>query len=184
MPDLQDQPREWTRSVTNEQGEETHFVISTDRSLLSIPAMIAAFSEDYIYWARPIPEDSMQLMLDKSLCYGLYRSMPNDPATDARSSEPRKLEQIGFTRLITDYVTFVYLCDVYILPEYQGVGLGSWMVGIIQDEMDQMQYLRRLVLMTRGDRTRKYYERLLGVEMMGMAGQAYVLGRIGAGSCV
>lgn len=184
MPNLSDEPREWTRSVTNREGHEEHFVISTNRSLLSIPSMITAFSADFIYWARPIPADSMQLMLEKSLCYGIYKSTPSDPNSGESCESTRKLEQIGFTRLITDYVTFVYLCDVYIVPEYQGAGLGTWMVNIIQDEMDQMQYLRRLILMTRGDRTKKYYERLLGVEMMGTVGQAYILGKIGAGSCV
>ncbi|KAI2086163.1 hypothetical protein LOZ36_003502 [Ophidiomyces ophidiicola] len=177
MPNLNDRPQQWTRTVPDNDGAETVFVLSTDRSLLSIPALIKAFNEDYVYWARAVPMESMQQMVNNSLCFGLYKSI----TTDGGSS---KLEQIGFTRFITDYVTFVYLCDVYILPEYQGAGLGSWMLGVMQAEMDKMEHLRRLMLMTRGDRTKAYYERLLGVKVMGMAGQAYVLGKIGMASCV
>ena len=31
-------------------------------------------------------------------------------------------EQIGFARIVTDYVVFAYIMDVFILPEYQGNG--------------------------------------------------------------
>ncbi|EER24659.1 GNAT family N-acetyltransferase [Coccidioides immitis RS] len=181
MHHLQEQPKEWSRSITDDKGEETQFVISTDRSLLSIPSIIAAFNEDYVYWARSVPESAMKQMLDNSVCFGIYKSTP---APNSDSGEPRNLEQIGLTRLITDCVTFIYLCDVYIHPEYQSCGLGTWLMGVIQEEMDKMQYLRRLMLMTRGDRTRTYYERLFGVEVMGKAGEAYVMGRLGAGNCV
>ncbi|EEP75368.1 predicted protein [Uncinocarpus reesii 1704] len=179
MSEAPNQPQEWTRSVTNDKGEKSHFVLSTDRSLLSIPAIIAAFNEDYVYWARSVPEAAMQQMLENSICFGLYKS-----TTGPDSNEPRTLEQIGLSRLITDRVTFVYLCDVYIQPEYQGAGLGTWMMGIIQEELDKMTHLRRLMLMTKGDRTRTYYERLFGVEVMGKAGQAYVMGKLGAANTV
>jgi GNAT superfamily N-acetyltransferase len=36
--------------------------------------------------------------------------------------------QIGFGRVITDHVTFHYLCDIIISPEHRGRGLGKWLV--------------------------------------------------------
>ena len=36
--------------------------------------------------------------------------------------------QIGFCRAVTDGVAFVYLADVYVLPEYRGRGLGVELV--------------------------------------------------------
>ena len=40
-------------------------------------------------------------------------------------------KQIGLARLITDYVTIAYLTDVYVLEEYQGKGLGTWLLGAV-----------------------------------------------------
>jgi GNAT superfamily N-acetyltransferase len=37
-------------------------------------------------------------------------------------------EQAGFTRLVTDYSTFVWLCDVFVLEPHRGQGLGKWLV--------------------------------------------------------
>jgi ribosomal protein S18 acetylase RimI-like enzyme len=48
-----------------------------------------------------------------SLCFGLLR-------------RPRR--QIGFARVVTDRATYAYLCDVYVLEDYQGRGLGTWMM--------------------------------------------------------
>jgi GNAT superfamily N-acetyltransferase len=50
---------------------------------------------------------------------------------------------IGFARLITDRVTFAYLTDVYTLPEWQGQGLGKWLISCVQEVVEDMPYLRR-----------------------------------------
>jgi GNAT superfamily N-acetyltransferase len=39
--------------------------------------------------------------------------------------------QAGFARVVTDRATFAYLCDVFILPAHQGVGLSKWMMQTI-----------------------------------------------------
>ena len=36
--------------------------------------------------------------------------------------------QVGFTRVITDYCTHGYLCDVVIAEEHRGRGVGKWMM--------------------------------------------------------
>jgi len=32
--------------------------------------------------------------------------------------------------MVSDRATFAWLCDVFVLPEYRGQGLGSWLVGL------------------------------------------------------
>ena len=55
--------------------------------------------------------------------------------------------QVGLTRIITDYATFAYLCDVYIDPAERGNKVGTWMVDQTLD-LPQMPKLRRWVLFT------------------------------------
>jgi GNAT superfamily N-acetyltransferase len=50
--------------------------------------------------------------IENSLCFGLFDEN----------------KQIGFARVITDYVNLAYLCDVFVLEEYQSRGLGKWLV--------------------------------------------------------
>jgi len=48
----------------------------------------------------------------------------------------------------TDRATFAYLCDVYVIEEYSGRGLGKWLVQEMQSHPD-LQGIRRFVLVTR-----------------------------------
>ncbi|KAJ9605493.1 hypothetical protein H2200_010150 [Cladophialophora chaetospira] len=60
-----------------------------------------------------------------------------------QSQDQDRPSLIGFARLITDRVTFAYLTDVYTLPEWQGQGLGKWLISCVQDAVEDMPYLRR-----------------------------------------
>jgi len=66
-----------------------------------------------------------------SLCFGLY---------DGEA-------QIGFARVVTDYVAVAHLCDVYVLDEYQGQGLGTWLIRTVL-EHPELQSIRRWTLAT------------------------------------
>lgn len=61
-------------------------------------------------------------------------------------------------RVVTDDVTFAYLTDVYILPEYQGKGLGRWMMECLNEVIKDWTHLRRFMFLTsdRMDLYRKY----------------------------
>ena len=63
------------------------------------------------YWAAKRSLEQVECSLKNSLCLGLFY--------DGR--------QIGIARVITDYATFSYLCDVVVHPEHRGKGLGKWM---------------------------------------------------------
>ncbi|RPH34905.1 N-acetyltransferase [bacterium] len=106
------------------------FVISTDPSLLDIKAIHEFLS--HCYWAEEIPLLLVERSIQGSLCFGLY---------DGRT-------QIGFARVITDRATFAYMADVYVVEQYRGQGLGTWLVECIMAH-PELQGLRRWCLLTR-----------------------------------
>ncbi len=57
-------------------------------------------------------------------------------------------QQVGFSRLITDYATFGWLADVYVLPEYRGAGISKKMLAQLFEE-PWIKGLRRIMLNTR-----------------------------------
>jgi GNAT superfamily N-acetyltransferase len=70
---------------------------------------------------------------------------------------------IGFGRLITDYVSFAYLTDVYVLPEHQGKGLAKWMMQCLDEILDSWPELRRTLLLTGDPSAVRLYEKTLGM---------------------
>jgi len=87
----------------------TDYEVSTDPSRLDVAAMHAYLSR--AYWSREIPYATVERAARNSLCFGLY--------------EKSSGKQVGLTRVITDHATFAYLCDVYVLEEHRGRGLGK-----------------------------------------------------------
>ena len=152
------------------------YIISMDPSLIPISQLNNAFASSDMYWAKPVPEDVMRETLDNSLCFGLYKaqseSFTSNPAelestSNTTMSQNNNSTFIGIARLITDKTTFVYLTDVYIYPDYQGEGLGRWLVGCVQEYIEAMPYLRRSILFT-GDwkRSVPFYQRLMGMDVV------------------
>ncbi|MCX6096242.1 MAG: GNAT family N-acetyltransferase [Candidatus Bipolaricaulota bacterium] len=92
---------EWTRG---------DYRISTDKSFLSVEKIHALLLRSY--WASRRPRETIRRSIEGSLCYGLYW----------------RDEQIGFARVVTDYATFYWLCDVFIEEDHRGHGLGKWLV--------------------------------------------------------
>ncbi|KAJ5790084.1 uncharacterized protein N7518_007095 [Penicillium psychrosexuale] len=155
-------PKTWTRDTNRE------FFISTDPKLLSVKAVNAALNRDFIYWVNePIPEEVLLQMLYGSLCFGVYRW--TQPVNDSTTPSPENIEQIGLSHTITDGCTFAYLSDTYVLPEYQGQGLGKWLIGCVAETFskENMPYLRRIMLMTDDERTQAFYANILGVKVIG-----------------
>lgn len=110
------------------------FSISTDRQKLD-RSMIHEFLHDS-YWARGISRELVERSIDHALCFGLYE----------------REKQVGFARIITDYATFAYLADVFILESYRGRGLATWLVEVILGHPD-LQGLRRWMLVTKDAQT-------------------------------
>lgn len=165
--------REWRRQTPT--GEE--ILISTSLNLLDREWITTAFGTEDMYWAKPLLPDQLELMLEHSLTLGMYRTSPSTPSPKSavEPSSPRtpsptledegadeKLEQIGMARIVTDYVTFVYLTDVYVVPGYRKDGLGKWIVACCKEVIDGTPELRRALLLTSTGLGRRFYERELG----------------------
>jgi GNAT superfamily N-acetyltransferase len=105
------------------------FLISTDRARLDLD-MIHGFLTQ-CYWAKGIPRDVVARSIQHSLCFGIYDGT----------------KQLGFARVISDYATYAYIGDVFVLEEHRGNGLGKWMMQCIM-EHPCLQGLRRWSLAT------------------------------------
>lgn len=106
------------------------YSITTDASRFDQPAIHAYLTRSY--WAEGISIDLVRRSIEGSLGFGLFFQS----------------EQIGFARVVTDRATFAYLCDVYVLEEHRGKGLGKWLVKTVMEHPD-LQGLRRFMLATK-----------------------------------
>jgi GNAT superfamily N-acetyltransferase len=121
------------RDVDMSDFLESHrdtFLISTDPSRLDVSAFRDMLSN--AYWAKDRTPEVIQRSMQNSLVFGVY---DND-------------RPIGLARVVTDFATFAWLCDVYILDGYRGRGIGKWLMETILAHPD-LQGLRRFLLATR-----------------------------------
>lgn len=106
------------------------YLISTDKSKLDVNVIQNYLSTSY--WAKNRLLKTTKLTIKNSLCFGVYH----------------KNEQVGFARVVTDYATFAYLADVFILENHRGKGLSKWLMEVILNYYE-IQNLRRWFLATR-----------------------------------
>ena len=97
------------------EPDATGYEVSTDPARLDITAMHAYLTRSY--WSPGIPYATVERAAHNSLCFGLYEKSTG--------------RQVGLARVITDHATFAYLCDVYVLEEHQGRGLGKLMMSAV-----------------------------------------------------
>jgi len=90
------------------------YTISTDKARLNL-SLIHDFLNRSSYWARDRSFARVQKSVEHSLCFGVYLGDT----------------QVGFARVVTDYATFAWLCDVFVLEAYRGQGLGKKLVEYI-----------------------------------------------------
>lgn len=115
----------------SQEWQRHPYVISTDPSRLQID-VVHDFLLRHSYWAKNRTREALELAIAHSRCYGLY-----DKAG----------VQIGFARCVTDFATFAYLADVFIVPGEQGHGLGRWLVACVLSDPD-LQHVTRWTLYT------------------------------------
>jgi N-acetylglutamate synthase-like GNAT family acetyltransferase len=116
-----------TSMVVMEMGR---FLISTDRSKLDVDVIHRFLARSY--WAEGIPRETVMRSIENSLCFGVYDNV----------------RQIGFARVISDFATYAYVADVFILEPYRERGLGKELMASIMAHPD-LQGLRRWSLGTR-----------------------------------
>ncbi|MFM9983670.1 MAG: GNAT family N-acetyltransferase [Flavobacteriales bacterium] len=105
------------------------YVLTTDKTKLDLIA-VHDYLSNHSYWAKNIPMEVVKSSAANSLTISLLYQ-----------------EKVaGYARVVTDYSTFAYLCDVYILEEHRGKGLSKWMMEFIHAHPN-LQGLRRWVLL-------------------------------------
>lgn len=106
------------------------YTVSDDPGRLDVRAIHAYLTRSY--WSAGIPFELLSRAVRSSLCIGAY---------------DRADAQVGLVRLVSDYATFCYVCDVYVLEEHRGRGLSKAMLGMVMDH-PTLQGLRRWSLVT------------------------------------
>jgi len=91
------------------------------------------------YWARGIAFEKVKTSIEHSCCVGAFVGE----------------KQVGFARLVTDYATFAWLSDVYVLEEFRGRGISKSMLKELLDQ-EWIKSLRRVMLATKD--AHKLYE--------------------------
>ena len=107
------------------------YEVSTDPERIDIES-VHRFLSDEAYWSPGVPEDVVRRAIAGSIVFGLYRGS----------------EQVGLARVVSDRATFAWLCDVYVLKEHRGHGLGKWLMECVKAHPD-LQGLRHWLLATR-----------------------------------
>lgn len=107
------------------------YTVSTDQSRLNLP-LIHQFLSTQTEWGRNRTLEVVTRAAENSLNFGVFQGA----------------EQVGYARVVTDYATFAWICDVFILNDHRAKGLGKWLVACITNH-PQLKLLRRLLLSTR-----------------------------------
>jgi GNAT superfamily N-acetyltransferase len=105
-------------------------LVTTDRSRIDVDVVHGYLAS--CYWAGEIPREIVERSIKSSYCFSLFEGSA----------------QIGFARLVTDFATYAYICDVFVLDPHRGRGLGKWLMECIRENAD-LQGLRRWSLVTR-----------------------------------
>ncbi len=114
--------------------ESPNFRLATDVGEMNLKTIHTFLSNSY--WAPGIPLETIRRSMENSLCFGVF--------CDER--------QVAFARVVTDRATFAYLCDVFVVEDFQFQGVGKWLMQQIMAHRD-LQGLRRFCLATRDAHT-------------------------------
>ncbi len=110
---------------------DKQFYISDDKSHLDVESIHNYLSEES-YWSKGIPLKTVQDSIENSLCVGVFNNN----------------KTIGFARIISDFATYAYLCDVFVLREFQGKGISKKLMSFVMQH-PKLKGLRRWSLMTK-----------------------------------
>src|SRR5215210_1668608 len=110
------------------EWQRGEYSISTDRARLDLD-VIHDYLSGQSYWAKGRSRETIKRSVENSVAFGVYRGE----------------HQVGFARVITDYATFAWVADVFVLDSERGRGLGKWLMEVILLH-PELQGFRRWVL--------------------------------------
>jgi GNAT superfamily N-acetyltransferase len=104
--------------------------ISTEIEDLDVP-LIHRFLSEESAWAQQIPIETVRTSIRNSLNFGGFIGD----------------SQVAYARVVSDYATFAYLVDVFVLKAHRGKGYSAALVAAVM-AYPQLQGLRRFMLAT------------------------------------
>ena len=93
--------------------------------------LIHRFLSEESAWAQGIPVETVRESIEHSLNFGGFLGS----------------SQVAFARVVSDYATFAYLVDVFVLQEHRGNGYSATLMSAIVGH-PRLQGLRRFMLAT------------------------------------
>jgi GNAT superfamily N-acetyltransferase len=117
--------------MLHDTWQRDDYTISTVPARLNLD-LIHNYICNHSYWGKGRAKDVIERSIKNSLPFGIYKGD----------------EQVGFARIVTDYATYAWVADVFVLPEHRGRGLSKWLMEVILAH-PQLQGFRRWVLSTR-----------------------------------
>ncbi len=113
------------------EWQRGEYTISTDPARIEVER-VHDFLSNTAYWALGRPLETVRRSIENSLVFGVYNAE----------------QQVGLARVVTDYATFAWLCDVFILEPFRGQHLGEWLIETVVS-YPELQNLRLWLLGTR-----------------------------------
>ena len=89
------------------------YIFSDNKNLISIDKVCELLGNSY--WANDRKRETTIKAIENSICIGIYL----------------KEKMVGFARIVTDYATMYWLCDVIIDTQHRKNGLGKKLIEII-----------------------------------------------------
>ena len=119
------------------------YEVSTDRNRLDLPTIYRFLAQ--AYWSTKRPKELIDLSIANSLCFGIYTAD----------------QQVGFARVITDFATHAYICDVFVDEAFRGKGAGKQLIAFLLDYPD----LQPIPFISLATRDAHDFYRLFGFEI-------------------
>lgn len=107
-----------------------HITYSTKKELLNV-SLIHAYLCNESYWSKGIPYEFVEAAIANSMCFGAYAEHG----------------QVAFARVVTDYATFGYLADVFVLGDHRKQGISKNLMQFVMEETALFKF-RRFMLAT------------------------------------
>jgi N-acetylglutamate synthase-like GNAT family acetyltransferase len=105
--------------------------LSTDPADVDLD-VVATFLHDEAYWSLGRPRD----VVERSLAASRPFTLLDEDGT-----------MVAFARVVTDGATFGWICDLFVVAEHRGQGLGHQLVEAIVADPD-LATMKRLLLAT------------------------------------
>jgi GNAT superfamily N-acetyltransferase len=131
-----------------QSSTESDYSISTNKDRLDL-RLVHRYLSQSAYWAMGRSYQTVVSSVRNSLCFAAFA-----PSGD----------QVGFARVVTDYSTFAWLCDVFVLEGHRGRGLGKRLVEAVTSHPD-LKNIPRILLATRD--AHELYRRYAGFGELG-----------------